>query len=735
MEPRNNKVNHIMTRRTLTVIALLSAPLVKSHAAEKPNIVFILADDMGYGDVGCYNSRSKIPTPHMDRLASEGMRFTDAHSSSTVCTPSRYGILTGRYCWRSALKRSVLFNYEPPLIERTRMTVASLLEQHGYGTACIGKWHLGMGFSAKNGEEFDFKRPLPWPGGTLPREKEAKIDFTKPLFGGPTELGFDLFYGTASCSTCNVPYGLIEGDRFIDQPTEYYRGRYLEQRSGYRSPSWDDAQADPMFTKRATEFIREAAAAGKPFFVYLAASAPHEPCEEEVIPEFIRGASKAGPRGDMVALVDWMVGQVVGALEEAGVSGNTMILVTSDNGAKPGSYNRYTHGHRSCGELRGFKGSIWEGGHRVPLIVRWPGRVRAGSVSDRLVGLQDFMATVADVLGTELPAEAAEDSISFLPILRGESAPRSGRRDLVHHSTSGVFAIRKGPWKLIIDCDNSGDGGRGVHGNRGTGPRPDLKSQLYNLRDDPFELYNLVDRERRMTRELRELAERYRKRGRSARAGRPLRDAEAGFVSIFDGKSLEGWRVVPEETSADWSVRDGVILGAGSADRLSYLVWRDEDLADFELEFSYRLLTRGNTGVEIRSRVDVTGKRPFEGYHADLGHVGIGPGVLGAWDFHFARRKEPACRRGTRLVIDADGKTHRTRIEGALSKGDVHERQWNDVHIIARGRWFRLVINGKPSSEFTDNHEGDRLERGAIGLQLHDKGMKVEFKDVRLKRL
>ena len=211
-------------------------------------------------------------------------------------------------------------------------------------------------------------------------------------------------------------------------------------------------------------------------------------------------------------------------------------------------------------------------------------------------------------------------------------------------------------------------------------------------------------------------------------------DDAAGFVSIFDGESLGGWRAFPEETAADWSVRDGVILAAGSEDRLSYLVWREEDLADFEMKFSYRMLTDGNTGLEVRSHVDTTGKRPFEGYHADFGHVGIGAQVLGAWDFHFAKREEPPCHRGTRLVIDPDGTLHLTEIDVALTADDVNKRDWNDVHIIARGAHFQMIINGKLASEFTDNHH-ERLVSGAIGLQLHDAEMKTEFRDLQLKKL
>jgi hypothetical protein len=210
--------------------------------------------------------------------------------------------------------------------------------------------------------------------------------------------------------------------------------------------------------------------------------------------------------------------------------------------------------------------------------------------------------------------------------------------------------------------------------------------------------------------------------------------SENGFVSIFDGKTLSGWHAVPNDSRNDWSVSNGVILGEGSRDRLVYLVYEDAGLRDFELKLSYRLPDDGNTGVEIRSRVDTTGKRPFEGYHADLGHVGIGPHILGAWDFHFSERKEYPCERGARLVIDPDGQTHCSVIPDALEMKDVHKHQWNEIHIIARGNNFRFLINGKPASEFTDNFK-DALKEGAIGLQIHDKGMKVEFKDIQLKRL
>lgn len=215
------------------------------------------------------------------------------------------------------------------------------------------------------------------------------------------------------------------------------------------------------------------------------------------------------------------------------------------------------------------------------------------------------------------------------------------------------------------------------------------------------------------------------------------RARQSGLVSLFDGKTLTGWHAVPPQTASDWSVHDGVITGRGSANRLAYLVWRDLQLTDFELRLSYRMLTDGNSGVEVRAQPDTSGKRPFEGYHADLGHVGIGPHILGAWDFHFARRKEHPCNRGTRLVIRENGSTLYSKLDPnrALALTDIRKRDWNQLRVVVQGNHFQFFINGKLASEFTDNARQGRLDHGAIGLQIHDKGMQVAFKDIRMRRL
>lgn len=466
--------------------------------SNSPNIIYILADDMGYGDVGCYNPSSKIPTPNMDFLASQGMCFTNTHSPSAVCTPTRYGLMTGRYCWRSNLQEGVLYNYELPLIEPDRVTLPSMLRNKGYYSACIGKWHLGLGWKEKEGEQFSlFQNRLPWPSPPPSPEEEEKIDFKADISGGPIDLGFDEFFGTSGCATAQPPYGFIQGNRMTEIPTVRKGDQEKGGRDGLMVPGWKHKNVDPLFTRKAVHFIEERAREPSvPFFLYLSASSPHEPCIESAVPEFARGVSEAGPRGDMVWLFDWMVGEIMDALERTGMANNTLVVVTSDNGAMPGCLGR-TYGHTSCGSWRGYKGYIWDGGHREPFIMRWPQVIEPKSKSSQLVGLQDFMATIAEALDIRLPKNSSDDSISFLSTLKGQVSNKIGRSSLVHHSSLGVFALRSTSfdedWKLIVDCVNSGDNGRGVDGGMGNGPVPGSPGQLYRMDNDSGEIYNLYD--------------------------------------------------------------------------------------------------------------------------------------------------------------------------------------------------------------------------------------------------
>ena len=464
-------------------------PLAASPAPPRPNVVLILADDLGYGDVGCYNPFSRIPTPHMDRLAAEGVRLTDAHAASAVCTPSRYALLTGRYCWRTPLQRRVLYNYEPPLIEQGRLTLASLLKEQGYRTACFGKWHLGLWFTASGGASLSLTRPLP------DRSLSERIDFTQPVGGGPTALGFDEAFYTAGCSTDQEPYCFIEGDRCLGMEHAAYRRPHGSWRSGMTAADWDNETVDLAFTERAVAFITRQSRRRQPFFLYLPLSAPHSP---HLPPELVRGASAAGPRGDQVALVDWCVGRVAEALQRGGVADDTLLIVTSDNGPLIGSTPRpgdpegsarMDGGHRSAGDLRGYKAMIYDGGHREPFIARWPRAIAAGRESDALVCLSDLLATCAAIVGAKLPEESGEDSVNVLAALTGgEGRPATAppRTDLIHHSGAGVFALRcdedEARWKMIFE--SAGDG-------RGSGPSPGSTGQLYDLTRDLAETTNL----------------------------------------------------------------------------------------------------------------------------------------------------------------------------------------------------------------------------------------------------
>ncbi|MGD2174117.1 MAG: arylsulfatase [Candidatus Brocadiaceae bacterium] len=476
-----------------------------SPAAGHPNIVWIMADDMGYGDPACYNPDSKIPTPNMDRLAAEGVRFTDAHSVSAVCTPSRYGVITGRYCWRTDLERGVLGGFGLPLIEPNRTTVADLLRSRGYATACVGKWHLGLGWTLKDGDTGPWSQ---WANDDK-LGNGFNVDFTVPIGGGPSELGFDYFFGIAG-SLDMQPYCFIENDRTVGIPSLPKEPCNAQQRAGPMVPGWDDALVDTTFAEKATSWLERQAAERpeQPFFLYLVTSAPHRPC---VPPAWARGASRAGPRGDMVALFDWVVGQVMDALERAGVADDTLLFVTSDNGAQPADVDGNTYGHKSCGDWRGFKADIWEGGHREPFIVRWPGHIAPGTTCEETVGLCDLMATCGAMLGSDLPEGAGPDSHNMLPALLAEEREGPIREALVHHSWAGYFSLRRGPWKIIY-----GLGSGGFSEPRSREPRPeDPSGQLYHMGEDPGETNNLWKAKPEVVAELTEILNHYREEGRS----------------------------------------------------------------------------------------------------------------------------------------------------------------------------------------------------------------------------
>ncbi len=492
-------------------IAALSfaGPAPAAAKPPRPNVIIILADDLGYADVSCYGG--KIPTPHVDRLADEGMRFTDAHSTSSVCTPTRYGLLTGRYNWRTKLQRGVLGGLSPRLIEADRMTLASMLNKLGYHTACVGKWHLGMDWVVKPGKEVSEL-------SIEPREQVFNVDFTQPAANGPNSVGFDYYFGI-SASLDMVPYTFIENDRVVSLPTEdrdflmmHDRTPQRRTRQGPTAPDFDAADVLPAIARKSVEYIDGRAAAaceGRPFFLYVPFASPHTPILPT--PKW-QGKSGINPYADFVMETDWAVGEILKALDRHELTGRTLVIFTSDNGCSPeAKFDELAeHEHHPSGPLRGHKADLFEGGHRIPLVARWPGQIPAGTETDQLVCQIDFLATVAEILGHSLPATAGEDSFSFLETLRSGAA--SGRDHLVSHSVNGSFAIRRGPWKLLL-CPGSGGW---------SAPRPRSKQaeglppmQLYNLADDLGERKNLVERNPEKVEELTNLLEQFVAEGRS----------------------------------------------------------------------------------------------------------------------------------------------------------------------------------------------------------------------------
>lgn len=478
---------------------------------KKPNIIIILADDMGWGDLSCYGAE-KIHTPNMDAIAEAGVKFTDAHSSSAVCTPSRYSIVTGRYCWRSDLDRGVLGGFGKPLIEDGRHTIASMLKENGYHTGAVGKWHLGLRWLDKEGNPVAEYGEDGWNKGDAWYVDGLNVDYTKRLKGGPVDHGFDYWFGIAG-SLDMPPYCFIENDRPAAVPDVEKYPYEAQQRKGLMTEGWRDDQVDVRFAEKAAAFIDDHAAENpdSPFFLYINPAAPHRPC---VPPDFIKGKSEAGLRGDAVVLVDWLVGQVQDALIRNKLEENTLFVVTSDNGARLTNFDGKDYGHKSNGDWRGGKADIWDGGHREPLVMQWPERIKPGTVRDDLVCLGDFMATCAEIAGAELPPDSAEDSFSFFHALTGEKPTGKVtpvREDLVHHSYDGMFSLRRGDWKFI---DGNGSGGFSEPARWTPGPN-DPKGQLYNIRNDFRENLNLWKERQDIVTEYKELLEKYKREGRT----------------------------------------------------------------------------------------------------------------------------------------------------------------------------------------------------------------------------
>lgn len=514
---------------------------LKAADPQSPNIVFILADDLGIGDVHCMNpERCRIVTPNLDRIAQDGCRFTDAHSPSAVCTPTRYSVMTGRYNWRSRLQNGVLFGFSGPLIAPERETVASMLQKEGYQTACIGKWHLGLGWQIKEGREFTWS-PSPYVKGEREVTQET-VDYTKSLTDSPNEHGFDYFFGISG-SLDMFPFVFIRNHELTEIPT--VKKKFV--RLGDAGESFEAVDVLPAITDEACAFIRksvqEQQKSGRPFFLYFPLSAPHAP----IVPaQDWQGKSGLGDYGDFVMQVDDSVGKVLQTLQECGVEKNTLVIFTSDNGCSPVAkvQELERQGHFPSAGYRGYKADIFEGGHRVPFLVRWPNVVAPGTVCEQLIGLQDFMQTCAEINKIALPDSAAEDSISFLHALKDPAgqttAPSVLRRTVqIHHSINGSFAIRQGEWKLCL-CPDSG----GWSFPRPNSPEfwkqnpPFSPLQLFNIQLDEAETTNvsLETGNLATVRELQELTKKIIDDGRSTPGQVQSNDTSVQMIKTFPRK-------------------------------------------------------------------------------------------------------------------------------------------------------------------------------------------------------
>jgi len=444
---------------------------------KSPNIVFILADDMGYGDIQAYNPNSKIPTPNLNRLVKQGVQFSDAHSGSAVCSPTRYGLLTGRYCWRTELKSGVLWPpNDKPLIGPDRLTFAGMLKQQGYHTACIGKWHLGMEWG---------------------KDDSGEVDFNKSLEYGPTDVGFDEFLGIAG-SLDMVPYVFYRNHKPTLPLTEiqlkFSFPRFI--REVPRGEGFDPGLVLDQLTDEAVDYINRRSVENNPFFLYFPMTAPHKPVWPS---ESFQGKTDLGPYGDFIHQTDWSVGRVLEALEKNGINDNTLVIFSSDNGSymfrrqkeemdhldDPGIQGYHSDNHRANAMWRGTKADIWEAGHRIPFIARWPGQIESGSHCSETICLTDVMATLAEITDFALPDNAGEDSFSLFPLMLGQgwSFPRA---PVIHHSSQGMFSLREGKWKMVF---GSGSGGR----QKPIGKPFEEPYFLFDLENDPSETKNVID--------------------------------------------------------------------------------------------------------------------------------------------------------------------------------------------------------------------------------------------------
>ena len=604
----------------LLLPALLLASLASLHAADsskpdkRPNIIVILSDDYGYGSAGCYGANpALVKTPNIDRLAKEGRRFTDGNTTSSVCSPTRYSVMTGRYCWRTSLKHEVLSTFAPLHIETNRLNMASMLKQHGYATAAVGKWHLGY--------------------GTADDSPKWRPDYSAELSPGPLDIGFEYHFGVPSNHgdltgifvENRFVYGLRNGkipanmkiagpvpdsDDFKPTygPEDTEGGKGAGRILDLAAPRRKNERVMKVLTDKATTWIAQQPR-DKPFFLYFTPVAVHNPVTPD---KDLAGQSKAGLYGDWIQELDRSVGRVLNTLDQLGVAQDTLVIFSSDNGGvfKPENDKllqtaAFKAGLRVNGDLRGGKHDVWEGGFKVPLIVRWPGKAAPGSTSREMVSLADILATTAAIVGEELPAaaKAAEDSHNFLPAILGEPS-KPIRDDMIVHSADGVFALRKGPWKWIEGepVDEIKAGARKAHADQ-------YRSQLYNTQEDPSETKDVSAQHPEVVAELRALLNRYRDGGYSREL--PPADVKPAVAQVASLTPLGGTVVLNESLSAipgkpwiashgEWTPGDGGLWGMqkGKAEQGASLR-TPLALADGTIDFEINFKGANRTSVRV----------------------------------------------------------------------------------------------------------------------------------------
>ncbi|MBX2852830.1 MAG: arylsulfatase [Phycisphaeraceae bacterium] len=503
----------------ISLVATACAAAPPTHA-EHPNILIILTDDLGYGDIACYNPESKVPTPNIDKLAEQGMRFTDAHSPATVCTPTRFSVMTGALCFR--IGKSPVFTGVggPCLIADERLTLPEMLKNTGYDTAMSGKWHVGLTAYDNEG------RPI-HKGGF---DSVKRIDYTRPFVGGPTDHGFDQFYGTVCCPTTDWLYAYIENDRVPVPPTEiidksnYPKNAYTNDfRPGLAAPNFDASEVDMVFMDKSLSFMREhvTKSPDKPFFLLHSMQAVHLP---SIPAKQFRGKTDAGPHGDFLFQMDWIVGELMKELDKLEIADNTMVVFCSDNGPEVPTviHMRKDHDHDGANPWRGVKRDGWEGGHRTPFIVKWPAKVKANTTSDQTLSLTDLFATCAAIVGKDVPNDAAEDSFNMLPAFTGEATEPIRPYLLQQTHWAQKLSIHQGEWKYM---DYKGSGGNNYNLDRSDWSMkpyklpdndPDAPGQLYNLKNDPGETTNLYSKHPEIVAKLKAMLDATVESGRSA---------------------------------------------------------------------------------------------------------------------------------------------------------------------------------------------------------------------------